>query len=96
MQQIDQFRDLLLQPKRIIITTHIKPDADALGSSLGLANYLLAKGHHVDVITPTDYPEFLAWMKGNDAVINFEDGNEALSAKLIDAADIIFCLDSAY
>jgi bifunctional oligoribonuclease and PAP phosphatase NrnA len=93
MQQIDQFRDLLLQPKRIIITTHIKPDADALGSSLGLANYLLAKGHHVDVITPTDYPEFLAWMKGNDAVINFEDGNETLSAKLIDAADIIFCLD---
>ncbi len=93
MQQIDQVRDLLRQPKRIVITTHIKPDADALGSSLGLANYLLDKGHHVDVITPTDYPDFLAWMKGNDSVINFEDGNESLSAKLIDSADIIFCLD---
>lgn len=93
MQQIDQFRDLLHQSKRIVITTHIKPDADALGSSLGLANYLLSRGHHVDVITPTDYPDFLNWMKGNDAVINFEAGNEAKSAELIEAADMIFCLD---
>jgi phosphoesterase RecJ-like protein len=93
MQQIDQFRELIRQPKRIVITTHIKPDADALGSSLGLANYLLAKGHTVQVITPTDYPDFLAWMKGNEEVINFEDKNERKSAELIKDADIIFCLD---
>lgn len=93
MQDIDQFRELLQIPKRIIITTHIKPDADALGSSLGLANYLLGKGHTVHVITPTDYPAFLSWMKGNKDVINFEAGNEKRSADLIRKADIIFCLD---
>lgn len=93
MQQIDQFRELIQVPKRIIITTHIKPDADALGSSLGLANYLLAKGHTVHVITPTDYPAFLAWMKGNDDVINFEAGNERTCFDLVSRADIIFCLD---
>ncbi len=93
MQQIDQFKDLIQVPKRIIITTHIKPDADALGSSLGLANYLLAKGHTVHVITPTDYPAFLAWMKGNADVVNFEDGNQKLAADLVRQADSIFCLD---
>lgn len=93
MQQIDQFRDLLRQPKRIVITTHIKPDADALGSSLGLANFLLATGHSVTVITPTDYPAFLSWMKGNEDVINFDDGNEQRSARLVEEAEVIFCLD---
>lgn len=77
----------------MVITTHTKPDADALGSSLGLAGYLKKKGHDVSVITPTDYADFLAWMKGNDEVIIFNNGNESRSEQLVKAADIVFCLD---
>lgn len=94
MQQvIHAFRDALSRPRRVVITTHQKPDADALGSSLGLAGYLKKKGHQVSVITPTDYPAFLAWMKGNDEVIIFNEGNEARSAALVADAELIFCLD---
>ncbi|KKX48334.1 hypothetical protein L950_0221770 [Sphingobacterium sp. IITKGP-BTPF85] len=32
----EQLKTLLSEPKRIVITTHFKPDGDALGSSLGL------------------------------------------------------------
>ncbi len=83
---------LLAQPQKIVITTHHKPDGDAMGSSLGLYNYLIQQGHHVKVITPTDYPEFLFWLPGNGEVIIFTE-NEKESADLIAAADIIFCLD---
>ncbi|MEP6610430.1 MAG: DHH family phosphoesterase [Mucilaginibacter sp.] len=83
---------LLAQPQKIVITTHHKPDGDAMGSSLGLYNYLIQQGHHVKVITPTDYPEFLFWLPGNGEVIIFTE-NEQESADLIAAADIIFCLD---
>src|ERR1700754_3987900 len=83
---------LLAQPQKIVITTHHKPDGDAMGSSLGLYNYLIQQGHHVKVITPTDYPEFLFWLPGNGEVIIFTE-NEKESAELIAAADIIFCLD---
>ncbi|AHM61923.1 phosphoesterase recj domain protein [Flammeovirgaceae bacterium 311] len=94
MQQVlNAFREALSQPRRVVITTHHKPDADALGSSLGLAGYLKKKGHQVSVITPTDYPAFLAWMKGNDEVIIFNEGNEARSAQLVADAELIFCLD---
>jgi len=93
MQNIKLFTELLSTPKSIVITTHYKPDADALGSSLGLANYLLKKGHEVSVISPSDYPEFLNWMKGESDVINYEAGNEEKSAALIDKAELIFCLD---
>ncbi len=93
MQNIEAFREAISRPQRIVITTHIKPDADALGSSLGLANYLISKGHHVQVITPTNYPSFLNWMYGNDGVLIFKDGGEQQSAELVSNADLIFCLD---
>lgn len=93
MQKIKSLKELLDTPKKIVITTHYKPDADALGSSLGLAGYLIKKGHKVHVISPSDYPEFLNWMEGQKEVINYEAGNEKKSAKLIGEADMVFCLD---
>src|SRR5580698_4659787 len=84
--------ELLAQPKKIVITTHHKPDGDAMGSSLGLYNYLVQQGHHVNVITPTDYPYYFNWMPGNDHVIVYTDHLET-SAELISGADVIFCLD---
>ena len=94
MQELESFRELISTPKNIVITTHFKPDADALGSSLGLAGYLKKKGHTVTVITPSDYPKFIAWMSGNEDVINYEDyKNRGKNNRLIANADIIFCLD---
>jgi len=84
--------DFLAQPQKIVITTHHKPDGDAMGSSLGLYNYLIQQGHHAQVITPTDYPQFLNWMPGNGDVIIYTD-NVAKSDQLIADADMIFCLD---
>jgi bifunctional oligoribonuclease and PAP phosphatase NrnA len=92
MPELSPLKDLLDQPRRIVITTHHKPDGDAMGSSLGLYNYLIQQGHHTRVITPTDYPDFLAWMPGNGEVIIYTD-NTDLSAKLVAEAEIIFCLD---
>jgi len=93
MENLEAFKQLLSTPKKIAITTHQKPDADALGSSLAMAGYLKKYNHHVNVITPTDYPKFLEWMPGNDDVIVYTNNNEILSDQLMLDADIIFCLD---
>ena len=93
MQKIESLRELLETPKKIVITTHYKPDADALGSSLGLGNYLKKKGHQVHVISPSDYPDFLKWMEGESEVINYEARKKKKSQLLIEDADFIFCLD---
>lgn len=77
--------------KKAVITTHHKPDGDAMGSSLGL--YLFLKGiMKVQVITPTDYPDFLNWLPGNADVMIYE-GNETAANKLVNDADLVFCLD---
>ncbi|TSD64033.1 bifunctional oligoribonuclease/PAP phosphatase NrnA [Inquilinus sp. KBS0705] len=92
MLDLASLTGLLGQPQKIVITTHHKPDGDAMGSSLGLYNYLIQQGHHAKVIAPTDYPEFLNWMPGNEEVIIYTENTE-LSARLIAEAAIVFCLD---
>ncbi|MEI6815666.1 MAG: bifunctional oligoribonuclease/PAP phosphatase NrnA [Bacteroidota bacterium] len=91
-QEVLPLIKLLLDPKRIVITTHHKPDGDAMGSSLGLYNYLLAKGHHVTVVVPSDYPDFLEWMPGNHTVIEYPKAKEQCK-QLFNDAEILFCLD---
>lgn len=92
MLEISHLKEYLAEPKRIVITTHPKPDGDAMGSSLGLYNYLIQKGHQIQVITPTDYPKFLHWLPNNSEVIVFTEEEEK-AKKFVDRADIIFCLD---
>lgn len=96
MKNLPALKALLATPGNIAIVTHFKPDADALGSSLGLAGFLRRKGHQVTVITPSDYPAFLAWMPGNEGVIAVTpDSIESFqrARHVFVNADIIFCLD---
>jgi len=93
MKNLNQLKEFLSKPKNIVITTHHKPDADALGSSLGLSGYLKKLGHSVKVITPSDYPRFLFWMPDNNAVICYSKSNAALVHQLVEEADLICCLD---
>lgn len=93
MRQHHEIKLLFSKPQKVVITTHHKPDADALGSSLALASYLTKKGHSVKVITPSDYPRFLFWMKGNDEVLIYDKNNYLEVGAYINNADVICCLD---
>ncbi len=90
--EIEEIKELLSVRRKIVIVTHKNPDGDAMGSSLGMYNYLLRKKHSVKVITPNGYPTFLAWLPGDDKVIEYSESPEAAQAR-IKKADVIFCLD---
>jgi bifunctional oligoribonuclease and PAP phosphatase NrnA len=92
MQPITDFIPLLQQPGTAVIVMHQKPDADAMGSSLGLYHVLLALGHQVTVISPTNWADWLHWMPGAEHVLDYEL-NTAKSNELLQLADWIFCLD---
>ncbi len=71
---------------------HQKPDADAMGSSLGLYHLLQAMDYPVTVISPTNWADWLKWMKGADKVIDYEL-NTARANEALEKASWIFCLD---
>ena len=92
MERLDELKDFLQTPKNIIITTHQKPDGDAMGSSLALYNYLQSFEHDVKVISPTEFPAYFGYLPGCDEVWNYLE-NPNLSQIAIAEADLIFCLD---
>ena len=79
--------------ERFVIVTHVSPDGDALGSTLGLCQFLNAYGKDkVSVVVPNDFPAFYKWMPGAKDVVIHERCPD-LAAELIREADVIFCLD---
>jgi phosphoesterase RecJ-like protein len=88
----DNLNAFLQEKRRLVILTHWSPDGDAMGSSLGLANFLKKTGHDVSVVVPNDYPEFLFWMKGHSDVV-VADKNQTTAHDLISKAELLFCLD---
>jgi bifunctional oligoribonuclease and PAP phosphatase NrnA len=93
MESISKIYPLLSGAARqVVITTHQKPDPDALGSSLALFHFLSYCGHTVTVISPTNWASFLDWMPGADRVLNYEMQREEAEKKM-NQAEWLFCLD---
>ncbi len=92
MKPISEIFGLLDKPKRIVITFHQKPDADAMGSGLGLYHFLIQLGHTVTVISPTNWPSFLNWMPESKKVVDFEMQTDK-AKPILQNAEWIFCLD---
>jgi phosphoesterase RecJ-like protein len=92
VQPLHQISSLLSDSKQIVIVHHYNPDADALGSSLGLYHYLQLKGHRCTVVSPNAMPTFLMWMPDAERVLCYEEEREDAQKALLQA-DIVFCLD---
>lgn len=92
MENISEVKSLLSTIKEIVITTHRNPDGDAIGSSLAMYKYLRHLSHSVHIVMPSEYPEFLEWMPDIKSIVVY-DLEQERSEKLVEKADLIFCLD---
>ena len=92
MKPVGEIFSLLSQPRTIAITTHQKPDADAMGASLALKHFFVQFNHMVTVISPTNWASWVNWMPGCDEVLDYELEKEK-SNKILDKAELVFCLD---
>jgi len=92
MEPIRQIFNSLTTGRKTVITTHQKPDADAMGSSLALKHFLVQLGHEVTVISPTNWAGWVNWMPGTDKVINYEKDKQQAET-ILDEAEWLFCLD---
>jgi bifunctional oligoribonuclease and PAP phosphatase NrnA len=91
-QDIQAIQQLLSTPKKIAIIPHRNPDGDAMGSTLGLYHFLLKNQHHPIVVSPNEFPDFLAWMPGSETVRIFEKDKKK-GTKILEEAELVFTLD---
>jgi len=89
---VDSFKHLIDGAKRIVLTCHMSPDGDALGSSLALAQVLRAMGKGVRVITPDEPPRNLRVLPGARKVMAWSSFG-AVAERNVMMADLIICLD---
>ncbi len=59
---------LLDAHERFVLTTHVRPDCDALGSELGLAALLVARGKQVRIVNADPTPEAYAFLDPEDRI----------------------------
>lgn len=92
-EKIQKTKKYVEKGESFVIVTHVSPDGDALGSSLGLYHFLSAYGKdNVAVVVPNAFPSFYRWMPGAKDVVIHEKYPD-FAEKLIKEADVIFCLD---
>ncbi|MBR3565232.1 MAG: DHH family phosphoesterase [Paludibacteraceae bacterium] len=86
-------KQLIDNANRIVITTHLSPDGDAMGSSHALKHILYKLGKKdIAIITPNDYPSFLAWLPEAEQVLIY-DKQKTEADEALNLADLIICAD---
>lgn len=90
--KIKKLSRLIAGCDRVVITCHIAPDGDAIGSSLALCHMLTDLGKAVHVVTPDMFATNLYYLPGAKDIVVYSRYEE-FAVQLISQADLIFSLD---
>lgn len=91
-EKLQELKRMLNAAQNIVITCHVSPDGDAIGSSLGFMHLLRKWGKNARVVTPDMLPPSLTFLPGTKDIVVFTR-QELMAKHLIDNADLIICLD---
>jgi phosphoesterase RecJ-like protein len=89
-EDIDRATEVLRGATDVVLVCHVNPDADAIGSMLGLACYLAGQGKNVAASTPNGIDDLPRW-------VEVLPGREHLVAprELPKSPPVLVCLDAA-
>ena len=75
-----------------LITSHVRPDADALGSELGLRALLLALGKKVSIINASAPPANLSFMNPPGVILKL---NDTVTKANVPKTDVVVIVDTS-
>ncbi len=86
-QNYQAARDLVAKAKRILISGHISPDGDSLGSMIALARFLTALGHEAYATADTNALGKLSFLEGTADILPVKKLRRAKKFDLFIAVD---------
>ena len=87
------FREQCATHQRFVLTTHMNPDGDALGSQFGLARFLLAQGKDVRIVNQDGTPELLRFLE--DAAYPVEVYDPEVHDAVLRDRDLVVLVDNS-
>lgn len=91
-EKIGRLAQFIDQSRKVVITGHMSPDGDALGSTLALCHLLKNLGKEALVVVPDEFSRQLSVLPGAKDVMIYTR-HKAEAAEKVAEADLIFCLD---
>ncbi len=87
---LDAIREIIDSSHQVLITTHVNPDGDAIGSEMALARYLGQIGKSVKIINSSPTPSGMRFLDPRNAIEVFDEDRHIED---VTAADAVFILD---
>lgn len=87
------FRRLCGGAAHFVLTTHVNPDGDALGSEFGLARFLLARGNRVSIVNQDPTPAPLRFLGPPGREVQVYDA--AAHDEMLRHSDLIVLVDNS-
>lgn len=75
-----------------MVTTHVNPDGDGIGSEMALHHYLLSRGKCSAVVNPSPLPVRYRFLDPDEEILVYPGGN---ASRLLAQADVILITDNS-
>jgi len=89
--EFEACRKIVSQNQRFVLTTHVNPDPDGIGSELALARFLVSKGKEAVILNHSATPSNCAFLDPDKIVLQFDSSQHS---QIVLSAEAIFILDS--
>lgn len=86
----EALKAILLENDTFVFSTHLQPDADGVGSELGLARYLKSLGKTVRILNPSALRVNLAFLPDDNEI---EIYSSEMHAELVASSDVFIAFD---
>ena len=89
-------RDALARADRVVLTTHLRPDGDALGTEIAIARALQTLGKTVTVLNADPPPRNLDWLADEqpDGLLHVYESGDMAQAEAVARADVLLVVDT--
>lgn len=90
-KEFEEFRQVVERCSRFVLSTHVNPDPDAIGSELAMARFLANHGKIVAVLNHSATPAYCAFMDPKNIIEQFDPSQHA---NMVLNADAVIVLDA--
>lgn len=91
-EDVSKLKKMIKESKRIVLTCHVHPDGDAIGSTLGWWHLLKSLGKEAAVVVPDQLPKSLRFLPGAGEIAVYTR-HDPYCTRLVEESDLILCCD---